>query len=118
MTEEMKRELEQAGIRTEQALERFMGNEMLLERFLKKFLDDPNYGKLMKAMEEGDPKSAFKAAHTLKGVAGNLSMEPLMDAAGRITEALRKDRWEEAEALKPRIRAVYEETAGALKRIF
>ena len=33
MTEEMKRELEQAGIRTEQALERFMGNEMLLERF-------------------------------------------------------------------------------------
>ena len=28
-----------------------MGNEAILERFLRKFLDDPNYGLLLQAIE-------------------------------------------------------------------
>ena len=38
---EKRKHLEAAGIDVQSALERFMNNEMLLERFLKKFLDDP-----------------------------------------------------------------------------
>ena len=42
MDQEKRKDLEAAGIDVQSALERFMDNEMLLERFLKKFLDDPN----------------------------------------------------------------------------
>ena len=52
MTEETKQYLAQAGIRADQALERFMGNETLFERFLKKFPQDPNYSILLEGMEE------------------------------------------------------------------
>ena len=111
MTEETKRELEQAGIRVDQLLERFMGNEGLAERFLKKFLNDANYGKLMESVQAGDPKGAFEAAHTLKGVAGNLSMQPLM-------EDLRSDRWEEALSLMPKVTEAYEKMAAVLRAVF
>ncbi len=118
MTEETKRELEQAGIRVDQLLERFMGNEGLAERFLKKFLNDANYGKLMESVQAGDPKGAFEAAHTLKGVAGNLSMQPLMEAVGRMTEDLRNDRWEEALSLMPKVTEAYEKMAAVLRAVF
>lgn len=56
-----------AGIQVEEALGRFMNNEMLFNRFLEKFADDANYSLLKTAMAEGDAKGAFEAAHTLKG---------------------------------------------------
>ena len=115
MTEETKRELEQAGIRVDQLLERFMGNEGLAERFLKKFLNDANYGKLMESVQA---KGAFEAAHTLKGVAGNLSMQPLMEAVSQMTEDLRSDRWEEALSLMPKVTEAYEKMAAVLRAVF
>lgn len=56
-----------------------MGNEALLERFLKKFPQDENYQKLCAAMEASDWEAALTAAHTLKGICGNLSIAPLFD---------------------------------------
>ena len=41
-----KERLAAAGIDVDGALERFMGNDALLERFLKKFLADGNYAAL------------------------------------------------------------------------
>ena len=50
MQELMKEKLMGAGIDVPVALERFMGNEALLERFLKKFLKDASYEKLVAAI--------------------------------------------------------------------
>lgn len=41
-----KERLEQAGINVDDVLERFMGNEALLDRMLKGFLQDQNYAAL------------------------------------------------------------------------
>ena len=63
-----KEQLTGAGIDVDGALERLMGSETLLERFLIKFLSDPNFEKLEHAVAAEDSQGAVHAAHTLKGV--------------------------------------------------
>lgn len=50
-------------------------------------------------MNEGDYESAFRAAHTLKGVALNLGLGRLAKSSSELTEALRAGR--ENEAVQP-----------------
>ena len=89
MTLERKNQLMAAGIQVESVLERVMGNEDLLERLLKKFPDEPHYSALCAALELGDAEQAVSAAHTLKGVCGNLSMAELYGLFTRQVDALR-----------------------------
>ena len=78
-----------AGIQADEALERLMGSEALLERFLKKFLQDKSYEELVSAIEGQELERAFRAAHTLKGVCGNLSLNRLGDLVKEQVELLR-----------------------------
>ena len=107
MTESLKTQLIKAGVDVNNALERFMGNEALLERFLKKFPQDGNYQKLCAAMEASDWEAALTAAHTLKGVCGNLSIAPLFDLLTNQVAALRADDWHSAEEMMPQISKAY-----------
>ena len=66
-------------------------SEKLISRFLVKFPDDSSFSSLCTAMEEGDRGKAFRAAHTLKGVSGSLSLERLFSSASRLTELLRPE---------------------------
>lgn len=77
------------GFDPKEAMERFMNNRALLEKFLGKFLEDPTCSALCEAMERGDSAEAFRCVHTIKGVAGNLALHGLYDAACRLTETLR-----------------------------
>ena len=79
MQPQTKETLSAAGININDGLERFMGNEALLTRFLKRFLEDSNYRTLLHAVSAGDQKQAMAASHTLKGICGNLSMTALFD---------------------------------------
>lgn len=67
-------------------------------------------------MAEGDAKGAFEAAHTLKGVAGNLSLERLYRAVEKQTEFLRDGRMDQASAVMPEVDAAYAEVTAALKK--
>lgn len=103
-----------AGIDVNNALERFMGNEMLLDRFLKKFAADENYQKLCDAVEAGKKEEALTASHTLKGVTGNLSMTNLFDLLTRQVQAFRDDDWQAAADLMPLITQAYEKVMAVL----
>ena len=59
-----KQKLRDLGIDVDSALERLGGNEVMLERLLKAFLVDPNYGELSEALGERDTDKAFAAVHT------------------------------------------------------
>ena len=72
----------------EDALNRLM-NDALIEKFLKKFLNDDSFNSLSVSIENRDYHEAFKAAHTLKGVSLNLSLSRLSASASEITEYLR-----------------------------
>ena len=107
MDESRKQILISAGIDADDALERLMGNESLLERFLKKFLEDEKYQKLCTALECADQEAAVAAAHTLKGVCGNLSLTVLYPLFTRQVEVLRQGDWPTARTLMEEIQPAY-----------
>ena len=107
--------LVKAGIRVDDALERFMGNEALLDRFLTKFLADTNYEALVRAVAGGDHAAALTASHTLKGVCGNLSMEALFSLLTCQVQALRAGDHAAADAMMPDISAAYGAVVRAIR---
>lgn len=64
-------------------------NDKLINRFLFRFIEDPTMSQLLDAVKIGDRKASFSAAHTLKGVAGNLGLTSLVKSVSVLTEQLR-----------------------------
>lgn len=114
MTNDQMARLQDYGIDYAEALDRFGGNESLFVRLATKYLDDPHFGALETAMEEGDSAAAEREAHSLKGVAGNLSFTRLYDIAARITDALRSGDPETAQSLMPDLREAHARVTEAL----
>ena len=115
MTSQRVRQLEAAGINVSQALERVMGNEVLLERLLTKFLDDPQYQTLCTALKDGDEACARAASHALKGMCGNLSMTELFQLFTVQVEALRSHDLVVACGMMEEITPAYKRVAAAIR---
>ena len=90
MTEEFKSELKEAGVDLEDAVTRFVGREEIYEQFLYRFTDDKNLMQLEEYLAMDDINSAFKKAHTLKGLTGNYGFKKMYEAAVPVVEILRK----------------------------
>ena len=58
-------------------------NEKLVQKFALKFLDDPSFQNLKDALDSKDVETAFRAAHTLKGVCLNLGFDNLYPSSKR-----------------------------------
>lgn len=117
MDEKRRVELEKAGIDTNDALARFMENEALMMKFLLRFPEDPSFAQLQEAMEHGDAAQAFTAAHTLKGVAGNLSMRDLYGLVSRVVEDLRAGDLAGAASRMPELEKRYQELVRTLRAL-
>lgn len=109
--------LEAAGIDVDEALERFMGNEALMTKFLLRFPEDPNFPQLKQALAGGDGARAFEAAHALKGVVGNLSMKKLFQSMSVLVEDLRAQDLAAAAGRMPELEAQYNQMVEALKAL-
>lgn len=81
--------LNQFGANTKEGLDRCMNNEAFYLRLVDKAINDDSFIKLKDELENKNYDEAFKIAHSLKGVLGNLSLTPLYDLAVEITENLR-----------------------------
>ena len=81
--------LNQFGANTKEGLDRCMNNEDFYLRLVDKAINDDSFIKLKDELEKKNYDEAFKIAHSLKGVLGNLSLTPLYDLAVEITENLR-----------------------------
>ncbi|MBR1455749.1 MAG: Hpt domain-containing protein, partial [Oscillospiraceae bacterium] len=77
------------GANVEEGLNRCMNNEAFYLRLVNMAIDDPNFVRLHETVRAGDLKAAFEAAHSLKGVLGNLSLTPLYAPVAEMTEELR-----------------------------
>lgn len=64
-------------------------NDKLIHRFILKFPSDPSMAALKDMIEAGENPAAFRAVHTLKGVAANLAFTELFNAAYNLTEQMR-----------------------------
>ncbi len=106
------------GVNVDELLERCMNNEALVGRLLKKFSDDATYGRLVEAFAAHDINKALEAAHTLKGLCGNLSLVRLADLFARQVTLLRADDPEAAMGLMPEISRGYDAAVQAIRKSF
>ena len=86
-------------------------------RFLRLFPVDGSFSALTAALAWGDAEAAFRAAHTLKGVAANLGLERLRALASDMTECLRAGDSAGAQALLPSAEAAYRQVLDGLDRL-
>ena len=77
------------GMDYEITMKRFGGNEALYLRILEMLPKDGSVERLGIAIRDNDMETAFEAAHTLKGVVGNLGLTSLFAAVCAIVEPLR-----------------------------
>lgn len=117
MNQEIKEELKAAGINLESALSRLMNNEKLLEKLLIKFQNDPNYEGIKSALREENYDAAFRCAHTLKGVAGNMGMEELMEADIVIVEKLRNGNHDGIEKDMEAVTEIYNKLMNVIRKL-
>jgi|GEM_PF-101125 len=92
-------ELEGAGVNVEETLRRFMNNEMLMIKFLRKFVDDENMNKLRTLIADKHYNEVLPVAHTLKGVSGNLGLIKLYEIFSRMCQDCRNDQYEDLDGL-------------------
>ena len=68
---------------------RRLPSEALVRKFVLKYPGDPSFNQLKDALAAQDWETAFRAAHTLKGVVQNLGMDHLYEVSSALCEALR-----------------------------
>ena len=80
--------LEDWGCDVTGGLERFLDDDELYLRCLRRFAHDPSFINLQAAIREKDWKRAYESAHSLKGSSGTLNLTPLYEATRRMTTLL------------------------------
>lgn len=65
--------------------------EERISKFVNLFFSDSTYQNLVANLDSGNLKEAFRAAHTLKGVARDLGLTRIADPASELADALRPD---------------------------
>ena len=104
---------EELGSDFDKVLSRLV-SEALVKKFALKFLDDPSFGQLETALADKDAETAFRAAHTLKGICLNLGFDNLYKASFDITEKLRGRDTEGCEELLAKVEEQYNNTVDAI----
>lgn len=106
-----------AGIDVDDALDRFLDNDTLMIKFLLRFPQDGNFSRLRNAMAQSDAAGAFEAAHTFKGVVGNLSMQELFSQVSAMVEDLRRGDLRTAAERMPALEKAYGQILEALAQL-
>ncbi len=99
----------------EETFKRFMTDERIL-KFVRKFLLDGSFALLKTSLAEKKVEDAFRAAHTLKGVAQNLGFDRLFVTAEKVTNILRGGSLE-VDALMPELEELYNLTITAINNL-
>lgn len=98
-------------------LHRMGGSERMVDKFVKKFPNDKAANELFESFNNKDYETAFRMAHTLKGVCMNLGFDKLQHSSSELTEALRGQVSDNAEALLADVRRDYDEVMRLLKEL-
>lgn len=117
MDEKRKKELVGAGIHVDEGTARMMGNEDFYIRLLQEFPSDKSYARLLQALQTRDLDAARKAAHTLKGLTGDLSIAVLFIPLTEIMEALRRRDMDRALVLTEALSSQYDSVIAAIESI-
>ena len=101
--------LRRFGANVDEGMERCLGEEEFYLEMVDMTLADDNFEKLISAVEAGDKKAAFEAAHALKGITANVALTPLYKETSEMTELLRAGEDADYPAYLKRILALRDE---------
>lgn len=108
--------LREYGANVDEGMARCMNNETFYLRLVNIAVEDAGFEKLCKAVEKGDQKESFEAAHALKGMLSNLSLTPMSAPVSEMTELLRAGKeadyqafWEQIREQREKLRALRDE---------
>lgn len=105
------------GGKKEEVVARMGGDENMVLRFLNKFLNDDSFSLLSNSLEKKDVQSAFRGAHSLKGVAASLGLQSLYTLDFSITELLRAGNLEDAILSFPELKKEYDQTCDLIMEL-
>lgn len=114
MTDNLAAKLAPYGIDYDDAMDRMGDNLELFQKLAFKYLTNTNYVDLVAAMEVKDYDAAYNAAHTLKGVSGNLSLNKLYKVAAAVSDALFQGEYQAAESMMPDLKAAHDKAVEGL----
>lgn len=103
------------GVDYSATLARFLGKEDFYQKVTLKFLKDTNMQTLEDALARSDASTAFKATHTLKGLAANLGFDALLVPLTPMVEILRKGSLDGIDPLLTQLRERYQATMDVLR---
>lgn len=116
MSADLTMELAKYGIDYADAMERMGGNADLYKKLAMKYLNDTNYAEFVAAMEMANYDEAYKAAHSLKGVSGNLSFDKLFNLVSTASGALYQGEYQAVEPLMPAIKEANDKVIEGLTK--
>lgn len=102
------------GLDVEDGLNRFMGNEPIYVRCLKKFPPQAEQCTLHGDLANKDYEAALHSAHAMKGVTGNLSITPLYTRYSTIVNRIRANETEGLEAIEAEIGQLQEQICAVI----
>lgn len=103
-------------VNVEEGVARVAGKKEIFYKMLELFLVEPTFGELDNAIENGDIEAAAVAAHTIKGLTGNLSFTVLFHSVASLSDQLKIGKWPSTPELEG-YRSVLEETRAEVKRL-
>lgn len=105
---------EKNGVDYDAFLQRMMGKEVLVEKYLRIFVADSTYAELEQAMVAQDFETVGFKAHTLKGIALNLNFEKLGNLCMSIMNSVHSG---DTLGLEPQFEQVKAEYACIIKEL-
>ena len=91
--------------------------DSLVEKFALRFVQDDSFSLLKESLSRDDCATAFRAAHTLKGVCQNLSFTVLASSASACTEVLRAGDLAGGKELFSQVESDYQTLIAALSQV-
>jgi chemotaxis protein histidine kinase CheA len=106
----------QKGFDIDGTMKRFLGNEPLYIKCLKKFPDDKSYENLKRAYSDNDCVECFKYAHTMKGLVSNLGINEMYHFLIPMVDKLRSGDMDISKDLE-QFDVLYKETCDIIKEL-
>lgn len=102
-------------VNEKEGLERVLGNKGLYAKMLKSFIDKPYLADLLNAIEKQDLQAAILTAHSIKGVAANLSFPELFNIMQTVESELKEGKTDTFDI--EQVKEVMENTLSCINEI-
>ena len=117
MNGKQKEFLAKSGINLTDGLVYFSENERLYEKYLFRFLEEPTFPELFKAIEEDRREDARRAAHSLKGITVTLGFTSLNTSVKAQEFEFKNGRWEEGNQYTDELKKEYARIISVLRAV-